>query len=72
MLVYEQVKPWLKEAGRIALQYYRNVKPSVKIDKTYVTEADLAVQSFLIEKIIKNFTNWLNQCIENPLFLRLL
>ena len=55
MLEYEQVNPWLKEAGALALQYYRNVKPSVKSDKTYVTEADLAVQSFLNEKIIKNY-----------------
>lgn len=55
MLEHEQVKPWLKEAGAIALQYYRNVKPSIKSDSTYVTEADLAVQSFLNEKIIKNY-----------------
>ncbi len=55
MLEHEQVKPWLKEAGALALQYYRNVKPSVKSDNTYVTEADLAVQSFLNEKIIKNY-----------------
>jgi len=55
MLEHGQVKLWLKEAGALALQYYRNVKPSLKSDKTYVTEADLAVESFLNEKIINHY-----------------
>ena len=55
MLKFAQAKAWLKEAGTIALRYFRNVNPSIKDDKTYVTEADLAVQSYLKEKIIENY-----------------
>ena len=52
-----QAKSWLKAAGNIALKYFRNVNPSIKDDKTYVTKADLAVQSYLKEQIIKNYPN---------------
>lgn len=55
MLKFAQAKAWLKAAGTIALRYFRNVNPSIKDDKTYVTEADLAVQSYLKEKIIENY-----------------
>jgi len=55
MLTYVQAASWFKEAGTLALGFFRNVKPSFKNDKTYVTEADLAVQSFLNKKIIENF-----------------
>ncbi len=55
MLKYAQAKLWLKEAGIVALRYFRNVQPSVKDDKTYVTEADLAVQSFLNNKIVEHY-----------------
>lgn len=55
MLEHEQIKPWLKEAGALALKYFRNVKPSIKGDKTLVTDADLAVQSFLNEKLIEHY-----------------
>ena len=55
MLEYVQAKLWLKEAGIVALRYFRNVQPSLKDDKTFVTEADLAVQSFLSAKIIEYY-----------------
>ena len=55
MLKYAQAKSWLQAAGALALRYFRNVKPSMKDDKTYVTDADLGVQSLLEEKIVENF-----------------
>ena len=55
MLKSAQAEFWLKTAGKLALGYFRNANPSIKDDKTYVTEADLAVQSYLTEKIIENY-----------------
>ena len=55
MLKSAQARTWLKAAGTLALRYFRNANPSIKDDKTYITEADLAVQSYLNEKIINNF-----------------
>lgn len=55
MLKYAQANSWLRTAGTLALKYFRNVNPSIKDDKTYVTEADLAVQSYLNGKIIENY-----------------
>ncbi|MBL0714074.1 MAG: inositol monophosphatase, partial [Desulfosarcina sp.] len=55
MLKREHAESWLKEAGALALRYFRKVKPSIKDDKTYVTEADLAVQSLLKEKIVDTY-----------------
>ena len=55
MLQSTQARSWLKKAGTLALKYFRNANPAIKDDKTYVTEADLAVQSYLKEKIIKQF-----------------
>ena len=57
MLKSTQAKSWLETAGKIALKYFRNVNPSIKNDKTYVTEADLAVQSYLKKQIIENYPN---------------
>jgi fructose-1,6-bisphosphatase/inositol monophosphatase family enzyme len=37
----------ITRAGRIALDYFREVKPAWKANMTYVTEADLAVQAYL-------------------------
>ncbi|MBN1936015.1 MAG: inositol monophosphatase [Anaerolineae bacterium] len=51
MLNPEYIPSWLREAGRLALRYFRQVEPAIKDNKTYVTEADLAVQAFLKEKI---------------------
>jgi myo-inositol-1(or 4)-monophosphatase len=55
MLFQKQAKRWLKEAGKLALGYFRNVEPSLKDNHTYVTEADWKVQAYLIEKIDKYY-----------------
>ena len=55
MLHKSQAEQWLKQAGKLALGYFRNVEPSLKPNQTYVTEADLKVQAYLIEKIDKYY-----------------
>jgi myo-inositol-1(or 4)-monophosphatase len=55
MLHKNQAKKWLKEAGRLAMGYFRNVEPSLKANNTFVTEADLNVQAYLMEKINENY-----------------
>ena len=45
----------LREGGKIAMDYYRKVKPAMKGNKTYVTEADLKVQDFLMKRLEREF-----------------
>ena len=47
----------LARAGDIALEYFLRVSASHKEDRTLITEADLAVQSFLIEAMEQRFPN---------------
>jgi fructose-1,6-bisphosphatase/inositol monophosphatase family enzyme len=42
-------------AGKIAMQYYLHVKPAWKTNRTYVTDADIAVQDYLEESLQKYF-----------------
>ena len=44
-----------ESAGQVAMKYYRHVKPSWKKNRTYVTEADLAVQDYLLQALDKYF-----------------
>ena len=53
MLPYKQAKTWLLEAGDLAMRFFRNVKPFLKDNKTYVTQADLEVQDFLKQKFMQ-------------------
>ena len=57
MLQYKFAKTWLEEASDKATQLFQRVDPTIKGDDTYVTEADHAVQDFLIDKIEKRFPN---------------
>ncbi len=45
----------LKHAGGLAMEHFRKVTPSLKQDKTLVTEADLAVQAYLTGKFAERF-----------------
>jgi myo-inositol-1(or 4)-monophosphatase len=45
----------IKHAGRIALDHFLEVEPSWKADRTYVTEADLAVQEYVREALARHF-----------------
>ena len=55
MIDLVQAKSWLTEAGKLAMRYFRDVKPSTKRDQTYVTEADLAIQALLKEKLVNHY-----------------
>ena len=43
--------PLVRDAGEIARDYFQNVAVERKADRTLVTEADRAVETFLIERI---------------------
>lgn len=53
-MVY-QIIFWLREAGKIALSFFENVGPTYKPDQTFVTEADLEIESFLAGRIEQTF-----------------
>lgn len=45
----------MKQAGELALSYFRKVVPEWKQDLTYVTEADLAVQQYVQKALAQHF-----------------
>jgi myo-inositol-1(or 4)-monophosphatase len=51
----ELVKQWALEAGRMALDWQERVSAELKSDNTPVSEADLAVERFLVKKIHARF-----------------
>ena len=51
----EKIIGWIREAGQVALQYFNNVGPAYKPDRTLVTQADLEVEQLLAEQIDKAF-----------------
>ncbi len=46
-----QVITWARQAGQIAMRYFKNINPQYKPDRTFLTEADLEVEQFLAERI---------------------
>lgn len=44
-----------KEAGAIGLRYYRHTRSERKADNTVVTEADRAIEAFLVEEIRRRY-----------------
>jgi myo-inositol-1(or 4)-monophosphatase len=53
----ELIRGILFEAGRIALARFQKVAATVKADLTYMTEADMAVQSYLRGQLEKHYPN---------------
>ena len=49
------IREMLVEAGHLAMHHFLKVTPSLKANRTYVTEADLAVQSFLKQVLEAKF-----------------
>ena len=49
------VENWLKEAGKIALSQRKVIETSSKPDNTLVTEADMQIENFLVENIIRSY-----------------
>ena len=53
---FSKIEPWIREAGDIALRYYQTqLTRQRKDDDTPVTEADRAVEEFLIDKIQRTY-----------------
>jgi myo-inositol-1(or 4)-monophosphatase len=51
----DAIKILLTTAGQQAMTYFRKVTPSWKANYTYVTDADLAVQTFLQQELERQF-----------------
>lgn len=49
----KQIIKIIKEAGKLAIDYQSKINISTKEDSTIVTEGDIAVSNFLIEKLSK-------------------
>ena len=45
----------ITSAGKLALKHFRNVTPTWKENKTYITEADIAVQEYLKKELETRF-----------------
>jgi len=46
---------WVREAGAVALRSFKHVTGRRKPDRTWVTEADIAIERLLVERISKRF-----------------
>jgi fructose-1,6-bisphosphatase/inositol monophosphatase family enzyme len=49
------IRELITEAGQRAMAYFQKVTPSWKANRTYITDADLAVQAFLREELERRF-----------------
>lgn len=48
----EQLMAWVRQAGQIGLKYFEKLDAiHFKPDKTFVTEADLEIEAFLVERL---------------------
>ncbi len=59
----DQVIEWARQAGQMALTYFRKVRPERKSDRTYFTQADLAVEQYLVEQFQNTFPDdvWIGE-----------
>jgi len=53
----EELIVWARESGDIALRMFRNVVGHRKADHTWVTEADIAIERALVERISRRYPN---------------
>ncbi len=49
------IKELLESAGKLAMERFGKVSPAMKDNKTYVTEADLTIQSYLRKELERRF-----------------
>jgi fructose-1,6-bisphosphatase/inositol monophosphatase family enzyme len=54
--ICREATEWVRQGGRLALQYFGAVEADRKADHSYVTEADHAVQAMLLEAIARRFS----------------
>lgn len=47
----EQLIVWARQAGQIALRYFKNISPERKADSTFLTGVDLEIEHFLAERL---------------------
>jgi myo-inositol-1(or 4)-monophosphatase len=45
-----QIITWARQAGQIALRYFKNIEPQRKPDQSFLTQADLEIERFLAER----------------------
>jgi len=53
--VVQEMRPVIYQAGRIAMDHFRNVKAERKADRSFVTAADRAVEQFVREELHHRF-----------------
>ena len=54
----EEVKEWVVDAGEIAVEYFKKgASWHIKADDTFVSEADKAIEDYLVRKIQKRFNS---------------
>jgi myo-inositol-1(or 4)-monophosphatase len=60
MMDYQQIEGWLRQAGELALRFYsrETIHIEHKIDGTPVTQADKAVDAFLVERIKSSYPTY--------------
>jgi len=54
----KQIVAWAREAGQIAMRYFRNVTIQRKVDNSLLTQADLEIERFLAERLQANFPDY--------------
>jgi len=54
----KQIVAWAREAGQIAMRYFRNVTIQRKADNSLLTQADLEIERFLAERLQANFPDY--------------
>lgn len=50
-----QITTWARQAGQIALRYFKKVDPQYKSDQSFLTQADLEIERFLVDQIQTTF-----------------
>src|ERR671939_1486942 len=50
-----ELRSWMQPCGAIALRSFRNVVGHRKADQSWVTEADLAIEQALVERITMRY-----------------
>lgn len=55
-----QAIEWAKEAGKISMDYFKNVTATFKADDTLVTKADVEIETYLVNQIRSHYPDhWL-------------
>jgi myo-inositol-1(or 4)-monophosphatase len=53
----DKIIGWVRAAGNIARRYFRNVVPERKADHTFLTQADVEIEKFLVQQIRATYPN---------------